>query len=417
MKQIFLFVVVLLSISAFGQKHRNCGTPAAMQHLYQADPSLKNRILQNEVAIAKWIKNNPTKNYKSVITIPIVVHVIYNTSNQNISDAQIQSQIDVLNQDYRRLNADTANTPSDFKSVAADVQIEFCFAHQDPNGNWTNGVTRTQTNKSVFDLSLDDAKFTSQGGVDIWDRNKYLNIWVVPGLKDGAETGILGYAQFPGGPASTDGVVISYRYFGTMGTVQYPYNKGRTATHELGHWFGLYHIWGDDGTSCSGSDDVADTPNQAGENYGCPTYPSPSCNNTSDMFMNYMDYTNDACMNMFTLGQKQRMWSFINNNRVSLKTSDKCTVVSIDEMDVEKQLRVYPNPSNGTFTIDFSDNKISGPIELKVYNSLGQLVFEQDYSNISKQKKIALSNSPAGIYMLHIKTADFNLVRKIEIHR
>jgi hypothetical protein len=170
-------------------------------------------------------------------------------------------------------------------------------------------------------------KSSSTGGSNAWDRNKYLNIWVCD-----ISGGILGYAQFPGGSASTDGVVVDYQYFGTIGTATAPFNKGRTATHEVGHWLNLYHIWGDDGTGCTGSDLVSDTPNQADQNYGCPAFPQVSCSNgpNGDMFMNYMDYTDDACMFMFSTGQATRMQALFaaGGARASLLTSNGCGTVT-----------------------------------------------------------------------------------------
>ncbi|MBL7776053.1 MAG: T9SS type A sorting domain-containing protein, partial [Saprospiraceae bacterium] len=167
-------------------------------------------------------------------------------------------------------------------------------------------------------------KFYSSGGSDAWPRDAYLNLWVCD-----LSSGLLGYAQFPGGPANTDGVVCDYLYFGTTATgAQPPFDKGRTATHEVGHWLNCYHIWGDDGTSCTGTDQVADTPNQADENYGCPAFPTVSCSNgpNGDMFMNYMDYTDDACMNLFTQGQKTRMQALFGSGgfRAPLLSSQGC---------------------------------------------------------------------------------------------
>ena len=258
-----------------------------------------------------------------VITIPVVVHVVYNTTAQNISDAQIQSQINVLNQDFRKLNADASSVPSVFAGLASDAQIEFCLAKRDPNGNATTGITRTQTTRTSFAYSGDYIKYNSTGGKDAWDRNQYLNLWV--GNLSG---GLLGYAQFPGGAAATDGVVCTYTAFGTTGTAAAPFNKGRTATHEVGHWLNLYHIWGDDNGACTGSDQVADTPNQANSNGGCPAFPKVSCSNgpNGDMWMNYMDYTDDRCMYMFTTGQKTRMDAVLvpGGFRAGLATSQGC---------------------------------------------------------------------------------------------
>ena len=180
--------------------------------------------------------------------------------------------------------------------------MQFCLAQVDPNGNPTTGIVRVPTTVGPF-IGNDAVKFTAQGGDDAWDRNKYLNVWVCNIM------GYLGYSSFPGSPAELDGVVCYFGAFGTGGVTLPPYHLGRTMTHEIGHWMNLYHIWGDDGTGCIGSDQVDDTPNQAGYNFGCPTFPKISCNNgpNGEMFMNYMDYCNDQCLLMFTEGQKNRM--------------------------------------------------------------------------------------------------------------
>ena len=239
----------------------------------------------------------------------------------------------------------------------------------------------------------------------------------MPEIQEGGMTGILGYAQFPGGPAATDGVVIGYHYFGTMGTAQYPYNKGRTLTHESGHWLDLYHIWGDDGSACWGSDQVDDTPNQGGENYGCPSFPHPSCTNVSDMYMNYMDYTDDACMNMFSKGQKMRMLAAMNTSRAPLKTSGMCQVVSVENPKEHNDVKIYPNPSKGNITLDFGTMNIKGIVNIRVYNSVGQLVYSESCQDARALKNIELTNAVDGIYMVHIDSEHFNIVRKIEIHR
>ncbi len=296
---------------------------ARLEYLIQQDPTILERMAQVEAQTQAYIeaqRHLSQQRTSNVITIPVVVHIVYRTSAENLSDAQVQSQIAVLNEDFRRLNANAANTPSLFQSVAADAEIQFCLATRDPLGNSTNGITRTQTTKTSFSVYTDDVKYSSQGGKDAWPTDQYLNIWVC-----NLGSNILGYAQFPnGGPSATDGVVIDYRYFGRGGSAQAPFNGGRTATHEVGHWLNLRHIWGD--AQC-GDDYVNDTPVQQGPNYGCPTFPKPSCSNTSDMFMNYMDYTDDACMNLFTQGQKTRMRAVLapNGFRAGLLTSQGCS--------------------------------------------------------------------------------------------
>ena len=320
-KDVFILVCLLIfNVNKLKGQERNCGTMVYFEEQKKNNPTLVKKIHDNEVKLQNWIKNNANKNQASIITIPVVIHVVYNNNNENISDQQIQSQIDILNEDFRRQNADAINTPSAFLSVAADTEIEFCLATEDPNGNITTGITRTSTSQSSFNTN-DGVKYTSSGGIDAWNPLEYLNIWVCD-----LSGGLLGYAQFPGGTVSSDGVVCDYAYFGNMGTATSPYDLGRTATHEVGHWLNLRHIWGD--SNC-GNDFCNDTPEHSGSNYGCPSFPSTSnCsgNGTSgDMFMNYMDYTDDACMNIFTQDQKNRMIASINNNRSGLLTSNGCS--------------------------------------------------------------------------------------------
>jgi hypothetical protein len=250
-----------------------------------------------------------------VITVPVVVHVLHTGqpvgTGRNISVAQIQSQIDVLNEDFRRLNADASNTPLAFQGVASDPEIEFVLACVDPNGNPSNGIVRVQTNVNSFTLvenpdgSVNEEatgiKFAPTGS-PAWPADRYLNIWVCNLGND-----LLGYAQFPDMMATqpeTDGVVVRTSSFGRTGNLQAPFDLGRTATHEVGHWLNLWHVWGEGG--CASDDFVIDTPNQFGPNFNCPSHPQVSCS-SNDMFMNYMDYTDDGCMNIFTEGQTDRM--------------------------------------------------------------------------------------------------------------
>ena len=311
--------LLLFADTAFGQQ-RSCGANEVLARQLLENPDLQQIRNDIERRTQDFIQSGGALD-RVQVTIPVVVHVVYYNSTQNLTDQQILSQIDVLNADFRRLNADAANTPGVWQSIAADCEINFCMATQDANGNATTGIERRQTTVNGFSTN-DNVKHYSTGGLDAWDASKYLNLWVC-----NLSGGLLGYAQFPGGPAATDGVVCDYAYFGTIGSTQ-PFHLGRTATHEVGHWLNCYHIWGDDGTSCSGSDLVSDTPNQADENYGCPTFPSVSCSNgpNGDMFMNYMDYTDDACMNLFTNGQKARMQSLFSAGgaRVSLLSSPGC---------------------------------------------------------------------------------------------
>ena len=237
-----------------------------------------------------------------ILTIPVVVHVLYRTEAENIPDSQIHSQIEVLTQDFRAKNADISKVPEAFQRYVGDAGIEFALATVDSEGRPTSGITRTQTNIRAFGTS-DGIKFSRTGGVEAWDTQRYLNLWV-----GNLRGGILGYSQFPGGPRSTDGVVTSFRAFGREGTLEAAFDKGRTATEDVGHFLNLRHIWGDT-SDCTGTDFVIDTPVQQVPNTGKPSFPSISCENgpDGDMFMNFMDYVDDDSKVMFTKGQVMRM--------------------------------------------------------------------------------------------------------------
>jgi len=344
------FLVVLLLLISF-----NCISQQRC-HTTEYEENLKNQYSQYKEERKKvnketnhWIKNN-YNNENSIVTIPVVVHVVWNTTQENISDQQIFSQIDVLNADFRRTNIDAIMTPTVWTSIAADTEIEFCLATLDPNGTFTSGITRTQTSQTSFSIQADAMKSTSTGGIDPWDQDNYLNIWVCD-----LSGGILGYATPPSSFNNPDdGVVIGYNYFGTLGTVQAPYNKGRTCTHEVGHWLNLDHLWGSGG-NC-GNDNVNDTPTQEEENYNCPAFPhnANSCgtsNSSGDMFMNYMDYTNDGCMNFFTLGQKARMIAAINQYRINLLNNNLCnTNPPIPSWNCINGNCIDPQNGNGTYS-------------------------------------------------------------------
>jgi len=325
---VLLFISILTTAAVNGQVNR-CSTVEHEAILKAKDPNYDAKRAEIEAFTARVAKKKLTgmKSGADVIKIPVVFHVVYKTAGQNISDALLLSQLNILNEDLRRINADTTDTPDAFGDVAADCNIEFCLAQIDPNGNITTGINRYETDVTSFNTN-DDVKFAAEGGADAWPADSYLNFWV---CNLGAS--LLGYAQFPGGPDETDGVVIHYNHVGDN-PAGYPYHLGRTATHEVGHWLNLRHIWGDD-TNCAGSDLVDDTPNQKVETYGCPGFPKTDvCSATSPgiMFQNYMDYSDDACMNIFTEGQKERMLALfeVGGSRYNLTNSEGCGLQPYD---------------------------------------------------------------------------------------
>lgn len=381
-----------------------------------ADPNLAAIRNSIEEHTAHWISENMESTSRAVITIPVVVHVVYNTSSENISDAQVISQITALNEDYSGQNSDVGDVPGVWTNLVADSEIQFALAERTPNGFETDGITRTQTDVTDWNGS-DNVKYTSLGGHDAWPNTMYLNIWVC-----NIGGGLLGFAYPPGFNPELDGVVVGYRFFGTEGpNLHNTYDLGRTATHEVGHYLNLDHPWGPGGTNtnCNASDQVADTPVQEEWNYSCETFPHVSCSNgpNGDMFMNYMDYSDDDCLVFFTNGQKARMLAILNGIRSALKTSNGLTppMVGIQESVLGGALLVYPNPSDAVLNIqlDRMQNAISdirildvSGRKVKVENGilLGPSAHRMDVSQLSK-----------GIYILEVESNNERVTRRINI--
>lgn len=414
MKKIYVLIALIYSLivvlSATTQAQIRCKTPKLMQELINTSPELQEKVAASEQKIEDWTQTHKAAKMATVLTIPVVVHVLYRNGAQNISDAQIQLQLDILNSDYRKRNYDTTGIPAAFKSLSVDCEIDFCLAKRDPMGNPTNGITRKAI--TIKEIGNTNKYFKSNlGGQDIWNRDHYLNFWV---CEIDSMGGILGYSTVPSfnPTASSDGVVIDYRYFGTSSNSHY--NKGRTATHEVGHWFDLQHIWGDDFGSCSNDDFVSDTPLQGAEHYGMPAFPSiDSCSPAfpGTLFMNYMDYTDDSGMHMFTLGQKTRMWAALSTTlRDSLFASKGCVPVGIDESIASNELSIHPNPSSGIFNFKLQLKK-SEAVSIQIFDLTGHLILQKTYLPQSNFNEfIDLTEFANGCYFakIDVNTATFN---------
>jgi hypothetical protein len=382
----------------------------ALNHSQEVEKSLQLYLASNAHSLHK--KNN-------VITIPVVVHVIWNNATQNISDAQILSQLAVLNKDFRKRNTDTLNPNHPFASKAADVGFEFCLAQRDPSGNATNGITRTQTAMpSWIEKDWDKIKFTNAGGKSNWDPYKYLNIWVVS-LAD--ET--LGFATFPDELAADpqlDGIVIRHEAFGTIGTAgsgDYSQNaKGRTATHEIGHWLNLNHIWGDD---FCGNDFVSDTEPAEDANYDCPSFPYNANNacgagSNGEMYMNFLDYTDDNCMSIFTSGQANRMRASLNSLRAQLLNSTACNPVNgLNQELIDQVIAIYPNPAHDFVTLKMPSTKHKNA-QIMVVDILGRTVIEMSTSS-EQELTINVAQLKAGTYFVSYRSEEFQFTKKLII--
>jgi hypothetical protein len=335
----YLHTIVIITIHLFLsglslQAQERCGTVPYMDMLRK-----EGKWLQTDDQFESWLAQRMKqreqleevqRTQSDPYLIPVVVHVIHNGepvgTGSNIPDAQIFSQIAVLNKDFQRLNNDANLTPPEFAAVAGSLNIEFVLARRDPNGLPTTGINRVTGTKTSWTIS-DNATFKA---LSYWNANDYLNIWVIP-----FSGSTLGFAQYPvssleglapvqGGTAATDGIVVDFRVFGSVDdgsfVIDKDYNKGRTATHEIGHFLGLRHIWGD--ANC-GEDFVSDTPRQQTSTSNCPSHPATTFCGASivKMFQNYMDYTFDGCMNLFTAGQVARMETILTDPTVPRRNS------------------------------------------------------------------------------------------------
>lgn len=329
LKYKFLFLLVFVTSWVRSQDKVPCISAELRKDKERAHPEILSGRIMMEREISSYISGKQLyKTQTSPVIIPVVFHIIHEDGEENISDAQVKDQIRILNEDYQRKNADASQTPAPFAAVAANCEIEFRLATKDPQGNCTNGIVR------VFSHFTNGARDNVKS-LSYWNSSRYLNIWVVKSIKPYKDGTVLGYAQFPGGDPATDGVVLRHDVIGTIGTAATgfgPIDKGRSATHEVGHWLNLYHTWGDDDGECFGSDEVSDTPNQADASKGCSTFPlTDKCTQGNGvMFMNYMDYTDGHCMNLFTQGQKARMLASLSLYRSSLTSSSNLIATGTD---------------------------------------------------------------------------------------
>lgn len=393
MKKCLLLIAGFVVANFYAQ--RTCATDAKMKEFFAQNPqALARKMDLRNYLVAKNTADTAGK--KMVVTIPVVVHVLYKNTAQNISDAQIASQIAVLNNDFRKLNADfNTVVPAAFQPMASDLELAFCMATKDPDGNATTGIER----KSVASNFNYNDNYYLASGLTVWDPTKYLNIWVGDMADD-----YLGWAYLPDAAGTPfDGLAIGYKYFGTIGSATAPYNKGRTATHEIGHYFGLLHPWGEDDSLCGTSDNddgCADTPATNAPYFGSPVFPTntyactPSANGS--MFMNYMDYVNDNKMAMFSNDQKTITGNTMSGPRASLLNSNACSsTLGVNEVDRGSSINIFPNPTTQYISIASPLVKIN---EVEIFSSDGRLAKKVFIKN--ETDKIDVKDFANGVYYI-----------------
>jgi hypothetical protein len=442
MNRILVLILLLLGTSIVLQAQHNnfCGQPALLNYQLKKNPALRAKLDRLEAEMQAWIHHYRSQSFKTseIITIPTVVHVLYLTEDQNISDEKIFSQIEVINQDFRLANADKENVAEPFKPLRADIGVEFCLAKRDPNGNPTTGIVRHKVTSTVapkglkgFDLPENEliqmykdyfAK-DSEGKIPRqWNIDKYFNIFVCP---FDSTNSLLGFASFP--QTDLDSVyncVIRLDAFGKLPPLMPAYDKGRTTTHEVGHYLNLRHIWGD--TLC-GNDFVDDTPVQAYKtNGGCPTFPdltSQECNGgqgngpNGNMFYNYMDYSDDSCTVMFTIGQKERMLAALNVARKGLLTSNGCQPVGRADHPFSAHFSLAPNPNVGLVTL-YTPTYGVHSVKLTVFNAFGQIVRNpQTYVLQEGKTQLDLTGQSNGVYYFKIEYGNQIVTDKVLIKK
>lgn len=328
-----LLLLSFLVLPYFADAQEKCGTMQLLEQKFKASPALRTKFALNEEELQRLVKarmaNRSGLKTNETLTVPIVFHLVLRNQS-SVTDAQVQAQLDTINKDYAGLNAGASKIPSYFQSLFGQSNIQFCLAQRTPNDEPTTGIVRYTTTQTSFDYTSNYVKHDAVGGATAWDTDSYLNVWICALSDD-----VLGYATFPNdGAEDEQGVVVDYRSL--PGGSLTRFNEGKTLTHEIGHYFNLLHIWGDDNGSCAGSDGISDTPNQANYSSTCRTgVVTDNCTTESPgiMYQNYMDYTADACLIMFTVEQVARMETAYRNYRSLLASSNGCQPLDLKNKD------------------------------------------------------------------------------------
>ncbi len=418
---------LLLLVFTFGEhaivmsQSTYCQASRELERKMEQDAGVRSKRKAIERFTRDWIGSKREVAFREVVTIPVVVHVVWKNKADSISEAQVHSQIEALNRDFRLLNGNEEIIPEVYRSRKVDMEIEFCLANIAPDGTPTNGITYTKTDVDLVGATR-RIFYTAQGGHDAWNTIDYLNVWV------GQLEGTAGIASFPGQDIpEEDGIRISPKRFGTIGTVEAPYDQGKTLTHEIGHYFNLFHLWGGQACdqldeiccanledNCPCDDEVMDTPALSSTFFQqCPTGNILECGNLA-MYMNFMTFADDACMAFFTEGQKLRVWATLNGPRRGLLNSPGCgdSTVSTVQQSTKELVAIYPNPANSYCIIR---NSTKASIILTLFSVQGQQMLSRETSEESIT--INTADLPSGIYWLKLRSRQNILTKKLIIER
>ena len=407
MRLILIYALFLIPAFLVGQ-HNRC--------LFDIELNTREDSIgyENFLSVVKYAKANPSISTRSIVYIPVVIHVVADESVQPVSSAQALQQLDVLNADFAGRGENISKLSDEFVSLIGNAEIQFCLATINPTGQPTSGITFTETDRNDIALQTEfegrkAIHYDQWGGKSGWDPSRYINIWI------GEYGDVLGSATFPGmSPFSEEiGVILDPKYFGSIGDAGHSgfFGGGHTLTHEMGHFFGLKHIWGNDtDNTCDDSDNIDDTPNAAGPYYDCPSGEQLSCG-TSNMYQNFMDFTDDRCLAAFTHGQTLFMKAVLETYYPNLATETACLQTSESFDHWYDQLIWSNDPTSNTYVI-YNPEIWMNTKDVLVYSVDGKLILEARWEE-GWSYLLDLGHVASGIYIVSIADGDNRHVRKV----